>query len=133
MAFVSLVAHDEAALVGRHNVEMERVPRDVAYCAHTIQGDEPLVVPSTLADPRFSDNPITRAGIGFYAGAPLISPSGGHKLGALCVVDHRARPPLDAAQRRLLAGLALLVIDDLESRRAASEVDASALRRTHAG
>ncbi len=133
MAFVSLVAHDEVALVGRHNVEMERVPRDVAYCAHTIQGDEPLVVPSTLADPRFSDNPITRAGIGFYAGAPLISPSGGHKLGALCVVDHRARPPLDAAQRRLLAGLALLVIDDLESRRAASEVDASALRRTHAG
>ena len=132
MAFVSLVGHEEAILVGRHNVEMERVRRDIAYCAHTIQGDEPLVVPSTLADPRFSDNPITRAGIGFYAGAPLISPSDGHKLGALCVVDHRARSPLDAAQRHLLAGLALLVIDDLESRRAVSETDSPAPSRTRA-
>ncbi|RYC29780.1 diguanylate cyclase [Lichenibacterium minor] len=132
MAFVSLVGHEEAILVGRHNVEMERVRRDIAYCTHTIQGDEPLVVPSTHADPRFSDNPITRSGIGFYAGAPLISPSNGHKLGSLCVVDHRARPPLDAAQRHLLAGLALLVIDDLESRRAASETDSPAPSRTRA-
>jgi GAF domain-containing protein len=96
---------------------MERVPRDAAYCAHTIQGDEPLLVLSTLADPRFSDSPITMAGVGFYAGAPLISPSGDHKLGALCIVDHHARPALDEGQRRLLAGLARLVVDDLEQRR----------------
>jgi diguanylate cyclase (GGDEF)-like protein/PAS domain S-box-containing protein len=56
-AFVSLVDADEAILVGRHNVELERAPRDAAYCAHTILGEETLVVPSTQADPRFSDSP----------------------------------------------------------------------------
>ena len=132
MAFVSLVGRDEATLVGRYNVEMDRAPRDAAYCSHTIQGDEPLVVPSTLADPRFTDNPLTKAGIGFYAGAPLISPSGEHKLGALCVVDHEARPALDEAQRRLLAGLARLVMNDLESRACAVTTQGPELRRTQA-
>ena len=131
MAFVSLVGRGEATLVGRHNVEMERVPRDAAYCAHTIQGDEPLVVPSTLADPRFRDSSVTMAGIGFYAGAPLISPSGDHKLGALCIVDHHARPALDDGQRRLLTGLARLVVDDLEQRRLGHSIeDRSADRAT---
>ncbi|RYC28780.1 diguanylate cyclase [Lichenibacterium minor] len=132
MAFVSLVGREEAALVGRYNVEMDRAPRDAAYCAHTIQGDELLVVPSTLADPRFTYNPLTKAGIGFYAGAPLIDPCNGHKLGALCVVDHQARQPLDEAQRRLLAGLARLVMNDLESRACAATTHTPELDRIQA-
>ncbi len=59
-AFVSLVGDEEAVLVGRHNVELERAPRDAAYCSHTILGEEPLVVPSTRADPRFGDNRADR-------------------------------------------------------------------------
>ncbi len=116
-AFVSLVGDEEAVLVGRHNVELERAPRDAAYCSHTILGEEPLVVPSTRADPRFCDSPLTAAGVGFYAGAPLVSADGGHRLGALCVIDDRARPALDEGQRRLLTGLARLVVNDLERRR----------------
>lgn len=120
MAFVSLVGRDEAVLVGRHNVTVDRAPRDASYCAHTILGDEPLVVPSTRDDPRFAKSPLTEAGIGFYAGAPLVSPLGGHKLGALCILDDHARPALDEAGRRLLTGLARLATDDLELRRAAA-------------
>ena len=131
MAFVSLVGREDVFIVGRHNVELEQAFRDDAYCAHTIQGEEPLVVPSTLADPRFSDNLFTKAGIGFYAGAPLIS-FGGHKLGALCVVDHHARQPLDDSQRRLLVGLARLVIEDLEERCPASELAQASLKSQHA-
>ncbi len=116
-AFVSLVGDEEAVLVGRHNVELERAPRDAAYCSHTILGEEPMVVPSTQGDPRFCDNPLTKAGVGFYAGAPLLIADSGHKLGALCVIDDRTRPALDEGQRRLLAGLARLVVDDLERRR----------------
>ena len=129
MAFVSLVGREEVTLVGRHNMEVERVPRDAAFCAHTIQGDEPLVLPDTSADPRFSDGAVTVAGVGFYAGAPLISPSGGHKLGALCIADDHARPGLDKGQRRLLTALARLVVDDLEQRRLGHSTDEGSLGR----
>ena len=60
--------------------------------------------------------------IRFYAGAPLISPRGGHRVGALCLIDHVPRPPLDAAQRALLTDLAALVISHLERAPAPHEV-----------
>ena len=114
MAFVSIVGRDETVIVGQHDVDTRRSPRDATYCAHTIQGDEPLVIPDTRADPRFADNPFTRGGIGFYAGAPLISSTDGQKLGALCILDHNARRSLDALERKLLADLARLTTADLE-------------------
>ena len=123
MAFVSLLGREDAVLIGRHNVTMERGPREAAYCAHTILGDEPLVVSNARSDPRFSTTSRTQAGIGFYAGAPLVSPIDGHKLGALCIADDHARPALDEAQRRLLTGLARLAIDDLERRRLAHSAE----------
>ena len=72
------------------------------------------MVPDTRSDVRFAENPFTQAGIGFYAGAPLISSSNGEKLGALCILDHQARPPLGNAERKLLADLARLTMADLE-------------------
>ncbi len=112
MAFISIVGRHETVVVGRHAVETRRVPRDTTYCAHTIQGGEPLVIPDTRADPRFAANALTQAGVGFYAGAPLISQ--GEKVGALCILDHAARLPLDDAERKLLAHLARLTMADIE-------------------
>ena len=114
IGFVSLVGETELALVGRHGLDIARAPRHDTYCSHTIQGDEPLVVPDTRADPRFADSPFTRDGIGFYAGAPLVSPLEGRKLGALCVVDTGARPPLDAGERAMLAELARVAMEHLD-------------------
>ncbi|RYB02539.1 diguanylate cyclase domain-containing protein [Lichenibacterium ramalinae] len=117
VGFVSLVGREEVTLAGCHGVEMRRFPRDDTYCAHTIQGDDPLVVPDTRADLRFTENALTRDGVGFYAGAPLVSPLEGRRLGALCVVDTEARAALDAHQRALLVDLARLAVEDLERRR----------------
>lgn len=114
MAFVSIVGQTETIIVGQHKVETRRAQRSSTYCAHTIQGDEPLVIPDTRSDARFAENPFTRAGIGFYAGAPLISSSDGQKLGALCILDHVARPSLSDAERKLLLDLARLTMTDLE-------------------
>ena len=114
IGFVSLVGETELALVGRHGLAIDSAPRHDTYCSHTIQGDEPLVVPDTRADPRFADNPFTRDGIGFYAGAPLVSPLEGRKLGALCVVDTAARPPLDPAERAMLVELARVAMEHLD-------------------
>ncbi|HEX8375756.1 MAG TPA: EAL domain-containing protein, partial [Geminicoccaceae bacterium] len=59
------------------------------------------------------------SGIRFYAGAPLRTPRG-HVVGTLCVFDTVPRPfGLSDHDRRTLADLAALVVDELELRRTA--------------
>jgi GAF domain-containing protein len=50
------------------------------------------VVPDARKDSRFSDNPLVtgKPPMLFYAGFPLKGPKG-HRLGALCLIDHRPR------------------------------------------
>ncbi len=94
------------------------IPRDVSFCAHAILADTPLIVPDTLDDPRFADNPFVTAahGIRFYAGTPLRT-SEGVSLGTLCIVDSVPRL-LDEAHITTLTDLAALATDELELRRA---------------
>jgi GAF domain-containing protein len=70
------------------------------------------VVPDALLDPRFADNPLTTGEprVRFYAGCPLSV--GGHRVGTLCLIDHRPRQ-LDEAQLHLLRDLANLVRQEL--------------------
>ena len=121
-AYVSLVSEDQLMVAGRHGLETTSAPRNDTYCAHTILGDEPLVVPDTRLDPRFADSPFTLAGTSFYAGAPLVSPIGHQKVGALCICDNQPHPPLDERQRQLLSNLAKLAMDSLERRRKAGTI-----------
>ena len=64
------------------------VPRDMAFCAHTILQPDVLVVSDTLEDAeRLGTCPLaTHGGVRFYAAAPLISAEG-YALGTLCVMD----------------------------------------------
>jgi serine phosphatase RsbU (regulator of sigma subunit) len=74
-----------------------------AFCDHTIRTDDCTVVPDAMQDERFRDNPfvVGNPGIRFYAGTPLHA-GGGHRVGALCLVDTRVRT-FDADQQELLA------------------------------
>jgi signal transduction histidine kinase len=98
-------------------------PRDVAFCHHTIQNDDVMVVPDARADSRFMENPLVTGtpDIRFYAGAPLRLASG-FKLGAMCIIDTKPRT-LTAVETRRLATLAQIVVDEMELRVKTAELE----------
>jgi diguanylate cyclase (GGDEF)-like protein/PAS domain S-box-containing protein len=119
-AAVSLIGREQQEFIARVGLEAEGTSRDVSFCAHLVGGDdEVLVVPNAALDPRFAANPLVigSPGVRFYAGAPLVCPRTGQRLGALCTIDQKPRPALTPAQRALLADLAVLAMDALERRR----------------
>ena len=61
-----------------------------------------MEVEDTKLDDRFHDNPLVTGdpNIRFYAGAPIVSPTG-HKLGTICVIDHNPNK-LDPDQEHAL-------------------------------
>jgi phosphoribosyl 1,2-cyclic phosphodiesterase/DNA-binding response OmpR family regulator len=109
IALVSLVDRDRQWFKSRRGLDARETPRDSAFCAHAILGDDVLQVPDALQDDRFADNPLVTGEprVRFYAGAPLTLKNGTH-AGTLCVMDHRARN-LDEGQLQLLRDLAKLV------------------------
>lgn len=118
IALISLI--DEERQWFKANVGLPGVnetPRDVAFCAHAIQGDSLFEVPNAALDPRFADNPLVTGApdIRFYAGAPLILP-GGSRAGTLCVID-RTPGHLGEREASMLRTLADMVGEALVMRR----------------
>jgi diguanylate cyclase (GGDEF)-like protein/PAS domain S-box-containing protein len=76
------------------------------------------VVPDTVLDERFHDNPLVTgdANVRFYAGVPLRSP-GGLSLGAFCIIDNKPNLNFSEEDQRRLLELARIVSDRLELRR----------------
>jgi cyclic di-GMP phosphodiesterase Gmr len=105
MAVVSLIEEDRQRFVARLGIDDEETSRDVAFCAHTILGEEQLVVTDALEDDRFRSSPyvLGSPAIRFYAGTPVTS-ADGYRLGALCVLDRRPRH-LSASQLEALEAL----------------------------
>ena len=93
------------------------IPRDIAFCAHAIHGDGLLEVSDATEDERFHDNPLVTGEprIRFYAGMPLVSPTG-LRLGTLCVID-RQRRELSVMQREALHDLSAVLVALMEGRR----------------
>lgn len=117
IALICLVDGDRQWFLAHHGIDSTETPRKMAFCAHTIAGDETLVVPDARQDPRFCTNPlvIRDPKVRFYAGTPLQSRDG-HNLGTLCVIDRQPRH-FSTSQVRLLEDLAQLVLRELELRR----------------
>lgn len=118
IAAVNMIGSDHvffAAAVGAGEMDMRR---DVSFCAHAINQSEVMVVPDTLQDDRFHDNPLVTgdAQVRFYAGVRLLSPDG-LALGALCVVDHAPHHDFSEEDQSRLKELAQMVSDRLELRR----------------
>ncbi len=118
IALVSLVDADRQWFKAKVGLDATETPREHAFCAWAILGEEPLVVPDATADPRFTNNPLVveEPRIRFYAGAPVRV--GEATVGTLCVID---REPRTATQKELalLGELAGAVGEALTLRREA--------------
>jgi len=117
-ALVSFVERDRQFFKARVGFEASETSRDSSFCAHALVRDDVLVVPDALEDSRFRQNPLVTGVpfIRFYAGAPVATASG-HRIGSVCVIDKKPRPPLTDGEKGLLRALAQLTSDHLERRR----------------
>jgi signal transduction histidine kinase len=116
VGLVSLVDRDRQWLKAKVGTELDAMPRDLSFCAHTITSNELLEVPDAREDGRFADNPgVGLLGIRFYAGAPVVL-DGTYSVGTVCVVDREPRV-LTSPQRRALRSLARHASVQLELRR----------------
>ncbi len=115
-AFISLVDADRQWFKSCIGIDAEETSREVSFCAHAIHQRELFVVPDTLLDDRFADNPVVADGprVRFYAGYPLVLENG-HCIGTLCLADQRPRE-LSAEQAKLLGDLGALVLKEIETR-----------------
>lgn len=118
IALVSLIDTDRQWFKSRYGLDAEQTPRDAAFCAHAILGDQVFVIEDAHLDERFADNPLVTGdpSVRFYAGAPLITPDG-HKLGTLCAIDRVPRK-ISNEHLQLIEDLASLVVDEIELQRA---------------
>ena len=123
IALVSLVDEERQWFKARTGLQAEETHRDLAFCAHAVlDPTETLIVEDATKDERFSDNPLVTSepDIRFYAGQPLIAPSG-EALGTLCAIDTKPRK-LNADQISALKTLSLHVVHLLEKKKAEAEL-----------
>ena len=122
IALMTLVDTDRQWFKARVGLDATEMPREQAFCAHTILGSDVMVVNDATRDQRFANNPLVTAEphIRFYAGAPLIDAEG-NGLGSICVIDRHPRQ-LDPEHNKALQALARQIIAQLELRRISAEL-----------
>src|ERR1700745_1694516 len=117
IALISLVDEDRQWFKSKIGLSVRETPRQGAFCSLAVQHPDVMVVPDTLQDERFRDNPLvlSEPRIRFYAGAPLINEDG-YALGTLGVIDQTPRE-ITQDQKEALQALSRLILAQLEFRR----------------
>jgi signal transduction histidine kinase len=112
------VDRDRQWFKSNFGTDVDQLPRDIGFCAHTILDRTVMEVPDMLEDDRFRDNPLVAQApsVRFYAGAPLVTADGA-ALGSLCVLDVEPKSLTDD-QRDALEALSRQVVRQLELRSA---------------
>ncbi|MBN3494846.1 sensor domain-containing diguanylate cyclase [Vibrio neptunius] len=115
IAVVSLVDVQRQWFKSCIGLPVRETARNVSFCGHAINGEEPFIINDATKDPRFLDNPLVigEPHIRFYAGIPLVYHNKS-KLGTLCIIDTKPRE-LTMQQMADLVDLAKMAEQELES------------------
>ena len=117
-ALIGFMGGDSHFFKARVGFDACEVSREMSFCTYTVERNDMVVIPDTMADPAYRDSPLVQGppGIRFYAGAPIRTPDG-HCLGAISLVDYVPRQPLSEAQKSMLGEFSEMVMDHLNRRR----------------
>ena len=116
IAMVNLLDADRDWFKACMGVSLAESPAETSFCEIFFHCDDDLlVIPDTLADPRFADHPLVTGApfIRFYASARL--GFDGHTVGTLCIYDTRVKQ-VTAEQVETLRVLRLAAMDTLAKR-----------------
>ncbi|WFD26817.1 hypothetical protein MNAN1_001806 [Malassezia nana] len=97
----------------------QRLVKDETGCSQTLAAHslllprgELMIIPDVDEDWRFKGSPY-RNGFKFFIATPLYG-SQGEMIGAFCVGDIKARPPLSACQQRLFMDLTTMITNSID-------------------
>lgn len=114
IALISLIDEKRQWFKSRFGTDLRETPRELAFCAHTVDLSLPMVITDASKDPRFVAHPyvIDDPKIRFYAGAPLISEKG-LTVGTLCVIDSvpKSISPLQVEQLVFMARQVMALLE----------------------
>ncbi|MCJ2024492.1 GGDEF and EAL domain-containing protein [Methylobacterium sp. J-067] len=121
IAAVSLTDSDRQWFKSRVGVEHWSIPREKAPCSQVAETCDVVIIEDFLADPFYSDSLLAKAGIRFYAGAPLVTRDG-FGLGAMCVLGMTPRR-IHREELTALRDLAATVMAQIELQHAFGRID----------
>ncbi|UAJ72710.1 GAF domain-containing protein [Synechocystis sp. PCC 7339] len=122
IALFGLMDQDRLWFKSQVGCDLTEAPRETSYCNIALKRQQILIVPDTLQDPVFKDQPryLKEQLIRFYAGVPLITPDG-YELGVLCIIDFLPRE-LTPGQMLMMAKLARQVMIEIQKRRVTENI-----------
>jgi PAS domain S-box-containing protein len=123
ISLISLIDEDRQWFKSKVGLDVDQTPRNIAFCSHSILGEDIMEVQDATKDFRFKNNPLVTSepNINFYAGYPL-KDSNGYNLGTICVIDRVPRK-LSDSQKEALKILGDSVVDLIAQQRKIQETE----------
>jgi phosphoribosyl 1,2-cyclic phosphodiesterase len=117
VAAVTLVDRERQWFKASCGLPGRETPRDESFCAHVVADPAATIVPDTLLDARFADNPGVTGPphLRFYAGHPILLAKR-HCIGTVCIADIRPRQ-MSPENLERLGQIAALAVNLIESGR----------------
>ncbi len=122
IALINFTDNNRHWFKAKVGLDVQQMPRDIGFCPFCIEKGDSLVIPDTLADERYANDPVVTSEpyVRFYAGLPLITPEG-EVIGTLCVVAEKPRQ-ISLEQLEALKAISRIIIRQLEIRRNLAEL-----------
>lgn len=122
IADISIIDGDRQWFKSMQGLSICETDRELAFCNYPVATGQPLEVLDASVHPDFSGNGVVTGEphIRYYYGVPIFME--GFALGALCLIDIKPRPALDAKGRETMKQFAQMVERELKIQRVMKSV-----------